>query len=219
LAQLNASLPEQPEHAGVVVTGLAEPAGWWGPGRVTDWSDAVAPVLSAAEVVGVTLDVRADPHDPWHPGRSAALFAGDVLIGHAGELHPAFLERLELPARTCAAEWSLSRLFEVAASAPLPSVAPVSTYPPGLVDVALVVPDDVPAEAIAAALRRGAGPALESLALFDLYRGAPIPQGQRSLAYTLTFRADDRTLAGEEVNSWRDAAVAAAAELGASLRA
>ena len=218
LAALDASLPEQPERAAVVATGLAEPVGWWGSGRPVDWSDAVAAVVATADVVGVRLDVRADPHEPWHPGRCAGLFVGDRLIGHAGELHPALLERLELPARTCAAEWSLDRLFEASAKAALPSVDPVSTYPPGLVDVALIVPDAVSASEVEAALRRGAGPTLESLTLFDLYRGTPVPAGQRSLAFTLTFRAGDRTLSGEEVNGWRDAAIAEAVKLGAVLR-
>jgi len=218
LEALNASLPNQPEHAAVVLVGLAEPAGWWGPGREADWSDAVAAVAAAADTLGVTLDVRPASHAPWHPGRCAALYADDVLIGHAGELSPALLDRLELPARACAAEWSLDRLFAAATNTPLPSVGPVSTYPPGIVDVALIVPDSLAAADVEAALRRGAGPALESLVLFDLYRGVPVPDGHRSLAYTLTFRAADRTLSGEEVNAWRDAAIAAAEELGASLR-
>jgi phenylalanyl-tRNA synthetase beta chain len=219
LAALDASLPDQPERAAVVLTGLAEPAGWWGPGRVADWSDAVAAVVATAAVVGIDLEIRADPHEPWHPGRVAGLFVGDTLIGHAGELHPALLERLDLPPRTCAAEWSLDALFAAADAAALPELGPVSTYPPGIVDVALIVPDPVPAQAVEDALRDGAGSALESLTLFDLYRGAPVPDGQRSLAYTLVFRAPDRTLSGDEVNGWRDAAIAAAEKLGAVLRA
>ena len=81
-----------------------------------------------------------------------------------------------------------------------------------LIDLALVVKDEVPAAEVAESLREGAGELLESLRLFDVYTGPPVPEGARSLAYALTLRAPDRTLTGEEATAVRDAAVAAAAE-------
>jgi phenylalanyl-tRNA synthetase beta chain len=96
----------------------------------------------------------------------------------------------------------------------------ISAFPPVLLDLALVVGDDVPAAEVAEALRQGAGELLESLRLFDVYTGAPVPAGSRSLAYALTLRAPDRTLTSEEATAVRDAALAAAAErTGAQLRA
>jgi phenylalanyl-tRNA synthetase beta chain len=95
----------------------------------------------------------------------------------------------------------------------------ISTFPPVLLDLALVVRDEVPAAEVEAALRAGAGELLETLRLFDVYTGAPVPAGSRSLAYALTLRAPDRTLTSEEATAVRDAAVAAAAErAGAELR-
>jgi phenylalanyl-tRNA synthetase beta chain len=91
-----------------------------------------------------------------------------------------------------------------------PQAPPVSSFPPADVDVALVVGEQAGQGDVASALRDGAGPLLESLALFDLYTGPPVPAGARSLAYTLTFRSAERTLTGEEVNAARDAAVAEA---------
>jgi phenylalanyl-tRNA synthetase beta chain len=218
LEALDASLPDQPQQAALVIAGLAEPAGWWGPGRPVDWSDAVAAALEVGAALGIELTVSACPHEPWHPGRCARLALGDLTVGHAGELHPRLLERLELPARTCAAELWLDPLVADEAAATVVA-APISSYPPGLVGVALVVEDGIPAERVERALRTGAGELLESVALFDLFRGAPVPDGHRSLAYTLTFRAPDRTLSGDEVNAMRDAAIAAAAtETGAVLR-
>jgi phenylalanyl-tRNA synthetase beta chain len=77
----------------------------------------------------------------------------------------------------------------------------------------------VPAADVEAALRAGAGELVEDLRLFDVYTGAPVPEGHRSLAYALTLRAPDRTLTSEEATAVRDAAVAAAAErTGAQLR-
>jgi phenylalanyl-tRNA synthetase beta chain len=77
--------------------------------------------------------------------------------------------------------------------------------------VALVVAADVPAADVEAALRDGAGELLESIRLFDLYRGDQVGEGKVSLAYALRFRAPDRTLTVEEVSAAREAAVAAAA--------
>jgi phenylalanyl-tRNA synthetase beta chain len=89
-----------------------------------------------------------------------------------------------------------------------------------LIDLALVVDGDVPAAELEAALRGGAGELLEDLRLFDVYTGAPIPAGKKSLAYALTLRAPDRTLTSEEATAVRDAAAAAAAaQTGASARA
>jgi phenylalanyl-tRNA synthetase beta chain len=88
-----------------------------------------------------------------------------------------------------------------------------------LIDLALVVKDEVPAAVVAESLREGAGELLESLRLFDVYTGAPVPAGSRSLAYALTLRAPDRTLTSEEATAVRDAALAAAAQrTGAELR-
>jgi phenylalanyl-tRNA synthetase beta chain len=105
-------------------------------------------------------------------------------------------------------------------AAAVPVGPPISAFPPVLQDLALVVRDEVPAAAVAEALRAGAGDLLESLRLFDVYTGAPVPAGSRSLAFALTLRAPDRTLTGEEAAAVRDAAVAAAAAAtGAELRA
>jgi phenylalanyl-tRNA synthetase beta chain len=215
LAALLGAVPPQPWHVAVALTGNREPRGWWGPGRPADWADAVQAARVVAATAGVELTVRAGDLAPWHPGRCAELLVGDTVVGHAGELHPRVLAALELPARTCAMELDVDAL----PPAPIPVGPPVSTFPPVLVDLALVVPDEVPAAAVEAALREGAGELLESLRLFDLYTGAPVPPGSRSLAYALTLRAPDRTLTGEEANAARDAASALAVErTGAVLR-
>ncbi|MCW2740060.1 MAG: pheT, partial [Blastococcus sp.] len=105
-------------------------------------------------------------------------------------------------------------------SAAVPVGPPISTFPPVLIDLALVVGEHVPAAEVDEALREGAGSLLESLRLFDVYTGPPVPAGSRSLAYALTLRAPDRTLTSEEATTVRDAAVAAAAgRTGAELRA
>jgi phenylalanyl-tRNA synthetase beta chain len=216
LAALLGAVPEQPWHVAVALAGNREPRGWWGSGRPEIWADAVEAARRVASASGVELTVRPGERAPWHPGRCAELLVGGRVVGYAGELHPRVCAALELPARTSVMELDLDALPQ----APVPVGPHVSTFPPVLIDLALVVQDDVPAADVDAALRDGAGELLEDLRLFDVYTGPPVPAGSRSLAYALTLRAPDRTLTSEEATAVRDAAVAeAAVRTGAALRA
>ncbi|MCP3781786.1 phenylalanine--tRNA ligase subunit beta [Micromonospora sp. A3M-1-15] len=217
-ARADAVVPDQPRHVAVALTGELDPAGWWGAGRAAGWADAVEAgrtVLAAAGIPADRVTVRAAERAPWHPGRCAELLVDDTVVGHAGELHPTVVATLELPRRTSAMELNLDAL----PAAPVVAGPAVSTFPPALIDVALVVDESVPAAEVERALVEGAGPLLEDVRLFDVYASEQLGAGRRSLAYKLTFRAPDRTLAGEEAVAARDAAVARAAErFGATLR-
>jgi phenylalanyl-tRNA synthetase beta chain len=217
LAALDAALPRQPRRLAVVLAGDRDRSGWWGAGRPASWADAVEAIRIVAREAGVTVQVRADDHAPWHPGRCAELTVDGVLVGHAGELHPRVVETLGLPPRTSAAEIDLDAVIGLGDTSSFP--ARLSTYPLAISDVALVVPEHVPAADVEEALRAGAGPLLESVRLFDVYAGSGVAAGHRSLAYRLSLRAEDHTLTAEETNAVRDAAVAAAAQrVGAALR-
>ncbi|TDD26198.1 phenylalanine--tRNA ligase subunit beta [Nonomuraea diastatica] len=217
LAPIEAALPDQPLRVAVVLTGEFERSGWWGAGRQVSWADAVQAARLVAAEARAELSISADQHEPWHPGRCAALYLGDTLVGHAGELHPRVIEVYGLPARTSAMELELSRL-EAAMPGPV-ETPPVSAYPVATQDVALIVPDFTPVADVEAALRDGAGELLESIRLFDVYEGEQVGEGNKSLAYSMRFRAADRTLTVEETTEARDAAVAMAADrVGAQLR-
>ncbi|MFA1544046.1 phenylalanine--tRNA ligase subunit beta [Actinomadura monticuli] len=215
ITRLEAALPDQPHRVAVVLSGDREPSGWWGEGRPALWADAIEAARTVAREAGVELTVRADQHAPWHPGRCAALYNGDTLVGHAGELHPRVTKAYGLPARSCAMELELRRLGE-----PVTVRAPhVSSYPVATQDVAVIVDSAVPAADVESALRDGAGSLLEAIRLFDVYTGEQVGEGRKSLAYSLRFRAPDRTLTAEEASQARDTAVAAASErTGAVLR-
>jgi phenylalanyl-tRNA synthetase beta chain len=216
LALLDAALPVQPRHLGVVLagrrtSGLDE--------RPADWADAVEAVLAVGRALRLDLQVRAAAVGAWHPGRSAELLLDGRRVALAGELHPRAVAAYGLPPRTCAAEANLDVLVAAAAAAGAVPAPLVSHFPRASVDVALVVEARTPAAEVEAALREGAGPLLESLRLFDVFTGPQVGEGRRSLAYALRFRAPDRTLTDDEVLAARDAAVAAAAErTGAVLR-
>ncbi|CAM3693498.1 phenylalanine--tRNA ligase subunit beta [Tsukamurella ocularis] len=213
--ELNASLPSQPEHIAVVLAGRRTPAGPWGEGRAADAADAFEAVREIGRASNIELTLRAAQFAPFHPGRCAEVLAGDVVIGHAGELHPAVLERAGLPARTCAVELDLDAV-PLVENLPAPVVSP---FPAVLQDVAVVVDAAVPAEAVRAALADGAGELLEAISLFDVFTGAQVGEGRKSMAFSLRFRAGDRTLTEDEASAARDAAVAkASAMVGAVLR-
>ncbi len=208
IAVLDASLPRQPQHVGVVLTGMREPAGPWGSGRPVEPSDAFEAVRTIGRAAGVEFTFRAAEHLPWHPGRCAQVRIGDTVVGHAGALHPSVIERSGLPKGTCAAEIDLDAV-PITELLPAPAVSP---FPAVFQDVALVVDDGVAAQSVVDAVRDGAGPLLEDVRIFDVYTGPQIGQGRISLALALRFRAPDRTLTEDEASAARDAAVAVAAE-------
>jgi phenylalanyl-tRNA synthetase beta chain len=215
IATLDASLPRQPQHVGVVLAGVREPAGPWGHGRPVEARDAFEAVRVIGRAAGVELTLRQGQCLPWHPGRCAEVTIGEVVVGHAGQLHPAVVERCGLPKGTCAVELDLDAI-------PITEVlhAPaVSPFPAVFQDVALVVDDDVAAQRVVDAVRDGAGELLEDVRLFDVYTGPQIGEGRKSLALALRFRAADRTLTEDEASAARDAAVQTAADrVGATQR-
>ena len=234
LAQLQAAVPDQPVHVAGILVGDLDQTGWWGKGRAASWRDALALAELVAERVGIKVrftklisdnsagGVGDAPNTVWHPGRSAAVtIAGTsnpgAEVGIAGELHPKLCKAFGLPARTVAFELDLTALVQQADAQPT-QATPVSPYPAAKEDFAFVVADDVPAEAVAHAIKTAAGPLLEDLALFDVFAGEQLGAGKKSLAFSVRLRAADHTLEPQEVRTVRDAIIESAAQMGADLR-
>jgi phenylalanyl-tRNA synthetase beta chain len=216
IATLDASLPRQPQHVGVVMAGLREPAGPWGPGRPVEARDAFEAVRVIGRAAGVDLTLQAAQYLPWHPGRCAAVVIGDTVVGHAGQLHPAVVERASLPKGTCAVELDLDAI-PITEAMPAPAVSP---FPAVFQDVSLIVGEDIAAQTVVDAVRDGAGELLEDVRLFDVYTGPQIGDGRKSVTLALRFRAADRTLTEDEASAARDAAVGTATDrVGAVQRA
>ncbi|MCV2393386.1 phenylalanine--tRNA ligase subunit beta [Actinotalea sp. M2MS4P-6] len=223
VAKIRAAVPTQPRHVAGVLAGRREPAGWWGAGRPADHTDAIEAVRLVARTVGAAVEVRAADAMPWHPGRCAEVLVDGRVIGHAGELHPSVVGALDLPPRAVAFEVDLDALIDAAPDAPRQAV-PVSTFPLAKEDLAFVVDASVTAAELTEAVRTGAttsvaGDVLEDLRLFDVYTGAQLGTGTKSLAFALRLRAADRTLTNDEIVAVRESAVAEAARrCGAVLR-
>jgi phenylalanyl-tRNA synthetase beta chain len=189
--------------------GAAEEPAWNRPSRPYDLDDA----KGAIELLGRRLGMSAPRYEPLtgepllHPGRAARVTAERdgrlALAGLVGELHPAVADEWELRgARLVVAEIDVSGLAGGALRA-VRAAAP-SRQPASERDLAIVIPESTPAAVVAAVIRDHAGPELDSLDLFDIYRGAPLAADEKSLAWRIVFRSADRTLTEAEI----DAAVA-----------
>jgi phenylalanyl-tRNA synthetase beta chain len=223
LAALNASIPPQGWRVAALFLGEALPKQ---PGAAAVPS-GLADALDAARQVGLATATRISPapgsHPALHPGRTAELRVpdgrgGDRVVGVAGELLPALAAELDLPRVVALVELDLDALGELGAIEV--QADPIATMPAATQDLSLVVPVDVPAGEVLAAVSTGAGELLEHAALVDDYRGGGMPEGRRSLTFALRFRARDRTLTAAEASEAKLAGAARAAELyGATIRA
>jgi phenylalanyl-tRNA synthetase beta chain len=209
--------PVEEERVAALLTG---PVGeeWPAERRDHDFLDAKGLLEHLADglaTAGLELGEPAGP--PWHPGRSAVVTIEGEPAGEVGELHPRVARRFDLPGRVAAFELRVGLL--VAASGSEPRYRDVSRFPPVHRDMAFVLDASVPAGAVRAALVEAAGDLLDRAALFDVFEGDPLPVGKRSLAFSLDFRAPDRTLTDREVEDRvRGIAARLAADFSAELR-
>ena len=203
--EIFASVPPQGYHVAGLLVGNTENENWQGKARAYNWQDAIAYAQDVLALCNLEWTVARSDLAPWHPGRCAELIVDGKAVAHAGELHPRIVAAYGLPERSVAFAVALSALPVSALVRP----TTVGTMPAAVQDVALIVDSTVSAADVEGALRAGAGELLESITLFDRYD--KIGDGKISLAFTLVFRAQDRTLTGEEVSAMREAATAVAA--------
>ena len=136
--------------------------------------------------------------DPtYHPGRTAAVYAGGELLGRIGELHPEVAENFGITGKAYGGEFSVDALFGLARKEIV--YKPLPKFPGSSRDIALVVDEAAEVGRIEARIREAGGALLESVKLFDIYRGAQVPAGKKSVAYSLMYRSPDHTLTEDEV--------------------
>ncbi|RPH68411.1 MAG: phenylalanine--tRNA ligase subunit beta [Myxococcaceae bacterium] len=167
-------------------------------GRGDDFADAkgaVEAILSALSADELTC--RLARVAPFHPRATAEARVGEVVLGWIGEVHPLVAEHLELPRGVFAFELEFAALEKVARLSP--QFRPLPRYPAVLRDLAVVVPVSMEAAEVRAVIREVGQPLVEDAALFDVYTGAPLPDGQKNLAFALTYRSEERTLRDDEV--------------------
>ena len=219
------ALPCDERHHVAALLGGALPESWRGRERPVDFYAIKGLLEAVLGVVGVGWSVQAGERPFLHPGRAARVLvypagrdhgADATEVGWIGELHPAV-----------AAEWDLERVaaFEIDFDA-LAALAPGTTtyrdltaFPAVLQDIAVVVDEGRSAADVESAVLAGAGELLESLRVFDVYRGEQVGEGRKSLALRLEFRAPDRTLTDDEVATTRGQIERGLERIGGQLRA
>jgi phenylalanyl-tRNA synthetase beta chain len=204
-------LPDEEPRLGIVMAGPRGLGGWLDkseePLDFFDLKGVIETLLARLRVERAAY--RPIQHPTFQPGRTAEIVltageqAADLRIGVLGELAVAVREAFDLPAqRVVLAVLHLRPLIERYGQ--VRKLRPISPFPAVKEDLAIVVDEAVPAEQAEAVIREVGGRLLQGITLFDVYRGAPVPAGKKSLAYALTYQAPDRTLTDEEAARIRE---------------
>lgn len=190
--------PEEKTTLGIALMGEVHRTGWGEPSRQVDFFDLKGLVEAALEVLGVEYSIEAGSHPALHPGRSAQVVVEGETVGVLGEIHPDVTDAFDIAHRVYVAELGLETLLGKAAAT---TFTPIPRYPAVHRDIAFLAPAEVTAEDIERVITHHGGELLKEYRLFDVYQGAQIPEGYRSLAYAFVFQASDRTLKEAEVES------------------
>lgn len=190
--------PREVEHIAGAVTGLVSDANWNTTKQEVDFFYLKGIVANLLHELGVTNEsYQAVAMPDMHPGRTAAIYAGETYLGFIGEVHPNTAKEYKLKQRVYVFELDLQKVIELPKAAKL--YTPVSKYPSITRDIALAVSADVTNQQIEDCIRKNGGAFLKDIKLFDVYQGEHIMDGFKSLAYTLVYSDPNATLQDEAV--------------------
>ncbi|HET7574731.1 MAG TPA: phenylalanine--tRNA ligase subunit beta [Solirubrobacterales bacterium] len=206
----------EPARLGAIVVGSLGAPSWRGGEAPADFYALKGIVEALARQLGTELSFAPAEQPFLHPGRSAAVSAGQAQLGWIGEVHPLVCRTWDL-AGAVAFELDLAPLLR-AATAGEEHFEDVTTFPAVYQDLAVVVASETPAEEVREAVVAGGGELLAAASVFDLYEGEQLGEGRKSLALNLEFRAADRTLTDEEVGARRAAIEEKLEAIGGALR-
>ncbi|MCL4299957.1 MAG: phenylalanine--tRNA ligase subunit beta [Anaerolineae bacterium] len=218
-----AILPVEQRRLALVMTGAREEESWLdadiAPVDFFDLKGVVESVLAGLHVSEIVFSPAR--HPAYYPGRVAELSVSGQAIGVLGQLHPQVVQAYDLKSESdgpvLAADFDLDRLLAQVPDGHV--VKNVPRFPPVQQDIAVIVDEAVPAEQVQALITQTGRPLLTEVRLFDLFRGEQIGAGKKSLAYSLTFQADDRTLTDRDAAKQQQKIVQRLErELGAKLR-
>ncbi|WP_291628222.1 phenylalanine--tRNA ligase subunit beta [Clostridium sp.] len=184
-----------------------------------DYLDLKGVVENALEKLGLSKVkfTRESDNPSYHPGKTAALMIGNKKVGVLGEVHPDVSENYGVDENCYLAELNLDLLFEYAKTDKKYKALP--KFPAVTRDIALLVDDEILVQEIEDTIRRAGGNLVEKVELFDIYKGAQIPEGKKSIAYAIAYRDEKKTLTDNDVNKVHDKILRSLEhKLGATLR-
>ncbi|MDR3592892.1 MAG: phenylalanine--tRNA ligase subunit beta [Negativicutes bacterium] len=194
-------LPDEPMMLCGALTGKRYGLAWNQSREALDFYDAKGAVEELLEKLGFSgYEVVTGEYLAMHPGKCALFMKDGELVAAVGEVHPKVLDAFGLTRKVCLFEIPVAQLEKHAAL--IGKYRPLPRFPAIVRDLAVILPETVPATAATEAIRQSGGELLTDLRLFDVYTGEPVPAGFRSLAFSLIFRAADRTLTDEEVEEY-----------------
>jgi phenylalanyl-tRNA synthetase beta chain len=170
------------------------------------WFEAKGILEAVFQRLNLTVEYKPESTiELLHPGRTASLWLQGKRLGIFGQLHPQLCQKRDLPNQVYAFEFQLLVLLEGMnrASNLVRKFKPFSTFPATDRDIAFFVPVEVPVAEIQRCITKAAGNLLESVEVFDEYRGKNVPEGQRSLAFRLVYRVSDRTLTDTDIDPFQ----------------
>jgi phenylalanyl-tRNA synthetase beta chain len=200
-------LPDELARLAILLAGVRSLPGWQpadtGPMDFYDLKGVLSMLLDGLRIP----EIRFEPaeHPSFHPGKCAKVISGEKQIGVFGELHPQVRSQYDWPAsfRTPVLAADLDLEILLALIPALYQTDPVPTLPPVLEDLAIVVDENVPAERVAELIRQTGGKVVTEVRLFDVYRGEKVGVGKKSLAYSLTYQAVNKTFSDKDVAGMR----------------
>jgi phenylalanyl-tRNA synthetase beta chain len=193
----------------LLLAGVWPPATIGAAGRACDFSDlrgTLESVFAELHIDGARFEPIGSEAAYLHPGKAARVDIGGVACGYVGALHPNLIASRNLDDEPWVAELDLMRVVQYCPGRVI--FRPLPRFPAVSRDIAVIVDDGFPAQRVLDAVKEAAEPLVEEVRVFDHYTGSPIPAGKKSLAYTIAYRASNRTLTDDEVNAMHDQLVA-----------
>ncbi len=195
---------QEADMVGGIIGGDIRNSKWisGGSGQSITWFEAKGILESVFKVMGLQVEYQPDRRDDrLHPGRTASLWVGGNRLGVFGQVHPQLRSQKDLPDDVYVFQLSLEVLLDAMESDDVltPKFKSYSTYPPSDRDIAFFAPINLTVAEIEKAIAASGKNLLDSVELFDEYRGENVPEGQRSLAFRLIYRSSDRTLTDADV--------------------
>ena len=192
--------PHQPTEEGLPTENQSLCLGLYG--KDVDFYTARDATWKLLEQMNIAVKPVKASQPYYHPGRCATLNCGDEILAWVGEVHPDVRERFDMPERAYICEIDLEKVK--ALKTPMGEVKAMPRYPAVSRDLALVMEESQEVGPMMDAMRRAGGQLLESLRMFDVYRGAQLGEGKKSVAFNYTFRAADHTLTEAEITKAMD---------------